>query len=57
MAEYGKFHAANYWLLGGRILFGIEIAACGEGNAVIGLEGGRDVNPGDKMASGIGQVV
>lgn len=43
MAEYGKLHAANYWLLGSRNLVGIEIAACGEGNAVIGLEGGKDL--------------
>jgi hypothetical protein len=44
MAEYGKFHAVNYWLLGRRNLFGIEIAACGEGNAVIGLESEDDLN-------------
>ena len=44
MAEYGKFRVANYWLLGTRNLVGIEIAVCGEGNAVIGLEGGGDIN-------------
>jgi len=47
MAEYGKFssqfHAANYWLLGRRNLVGIEIAVCGEGNAVIGLESGGTI--------------
>jgi hypothetical protein len=37
MAEYGKVHAANCWLLGRRNLVGIEIAAFGEGNAVMGL--------------------
>lgn len=31
MAEYGKFHAAYYWLLGRRNLVGIEIAARSEG--------------------------
>jgi len=42
MAEYGELHVANYWLFGRRKLAGIEIAAFGEGNAVIGLEGERD---------------
>ena len=31
MAEFGKFHAAYYWLLGRRNLDGIEIAARSEG--------------------------
>ena len=31
MAEFGKFHAAYYWLLGRRNLVGIEIAARSEG--------------------------
>ena len=33
MAEYGKVHAANCWLLGRRNLVGVEIEAFGEGNA------------------------
>lgn len=43
MAEYGKFHAANFWLLDRRDLVGIEIAARDEGNTVIGLERGKDL--------------